>query len=161
MANAAKTTTSVSTFPMSIWWWPCCAACDTCSSMRLSACSWLHGARCGYAAIDVYRAPPSHQWEQLPRFLYRTPDVLTLNRKLISSVLLVWTRRKFCQCPGTGVFPTTHDTVCRWEEIYGMNTCWAYSSNVLAAAGFISRMMRAPSRTIQIASGVLVWEGDM
>ena len=40
----ARTTTSVSTVRTCIWWWPCCAACATCSIMRVSASSWLHGA---------------------------------------------------------------------------------------------------------------------
>ena len=40
----ANTTTSVSTVRTSIWWWSCCAACATCSIIRLSASSWLHGA---------------------------------------------------------------------------------------------------------------------
>ena len=45
MANTAKITTLVSTVRMSIWWWPCCAACDVYSSIRLSASSWLHRVR--------------------------------------------------------------------------------------------------------------------
>ena len=40
----ARTTTSVSTVRTCIWWWPCCATYATCSIMRVSASSWLHGA---------------------------------------------------------------------------------------------------------------------
>ncbi len=44
VGSTAKTTTSLSTVRMIIWWRACCAVCDTCSRIRVSTSSWLHGA---------------------------------------------------------------------------------------------------------------------
>ncbi len=61
---------------------------------------------------------------------------------------------------GNHLCKSTRDTLHSWEEIYGMNTCCIYSSNILAPPGFIIKMMAAPSSTAQVASRASVWAGD-
>ena len=107
MENTAKTPTLVSTVQMTIWWWACCVACHTCSRIRLSASSWVHGA---WVLTSFYSGAPS-----IPFPSVRTTSLSslqntrrrTLDWNLNSSVLLLSTRRKFSQYPGTAAFPTT------------------------------------------------------
>ncbi|KAG7174217.1 hypothetical protein Hamer_G003121 [Homarus americanus] len=83
-----NTMMSVSILWIRILLWPCCASCDSCSNMQLSASSCLHG-------IDVRRSsspglPKTPSPSVMTNCLPSLPNYLRTasNRNLKSSVLL-------------------------------------------------------------------------
>ena len=101
------TALSVSTVRMRIWWWPCCAACDTCSSVRLSASSWLHRASVRTSCNSCVLGIPFPSVRTTFLSSLQNARRRTLDGKLNSYVLLLSALRKFCQFPGTASSPNT------------------------------------------------------
>ena len=119
--ETANTTTSVSTLRIIILWWPCWTARDACSSMRLSASSWLHRAslvRSG--SHDLLRtASPS----VLSSHIYSS-SVFCLKSSLVSGTTLAAGTDNLLMLLVTGPI-----SVVVWQVADGLRACIPRSSN--------------------------------
>ena len=141
-------TTSVSMFQVKILSFPLCAASAAWRNIRPTASSCLHGASdfrfmCGGTVRTSVSSVTNNSM-----LWFLTDLIMSLDRKLKSSVLFSSTRRQFCYCPGTTTevpkimlfrlsgrlrSHTRSSQVADiyWEITNGMDTSLAYSPKVL------------------------------